>query len=91
MRQGMLVEIGGKDFRGPIFEQGAGFLQQQHLEGIGFLSCGAARTPNAQATQGQLRFGLQDLRDHHPAQGIQLCRIAKEAGFPNRDLVQQCD
>jgi hypothetical protein len=86
-----LVEIGGENFDGPVFEPAVDLVQQQHPESVGFFPGRAASTPDANAALPKSGLEPKNVRYHDVAQSIELRLIAKKAGFPDRDLVEQSD
>ena len=85
------VEISGEYFDGPVFQQAAGFLEQQHSESVGFFSGGTAGAPDAQAAEWKFGLGLQECSESRSGAGHQVAPDCEEAGFSDGDLIEQSD
>jgi len=89
-RQGMLVQVGGENFHVPASRPLQLFLYD-HAQCVGLFACGAPSAQHSQAPYRKRFFRSHDFGQDDLAQGIELRRTAEEAGFSDRDFVEQCD
>ena len=84
---GPAVDIGGKHLDGEAEIPLRQILLHHDGEGIGFLSCGTAGDPHAQGRA--LGLALQERRQSLLNEDLEHRRVAKEAGHPDEQLLEQ--